>query len=107
SSVALAGAFLWLSVRVTRGVPSDGRVGTPALLRYGLPFFPASIGYFFAARADVFLLAALLAQPAAPIGYYSLAVGIAELVFLFPNAVSTFFFPHVAGGSREDSDRQV
>jgi O-antigen/teichoic acid export membrane protein len=36
-----------------------------------------------------------------------MAVTIAELVFLFPHAVSTFFFPRVAGASRDDSDRQV
>ena len=107
SAVALAAAFLWLALRSTREVPSEGGVGTRRLFGYGLPFFPASLSQFFAARTDVFLLAALLADPAAPLGYYSLAVAIAELVFLFPNAVSTFFFPHVAGGTRAESDRQV
>jgi len=107
SAVALALAFLWLALRSTREVPSEGGVGTRRLFGYGLPFFPASLSQFFAARTDVFLLAALLADPAAPLGYYSLAVAIAELVFLFPNAVSTFFFPHVAGGIRAESDRQV
>ena len=106
-SLAYAVAFFVLSLRVTRGVTSVGAVSTSRLVGYGLQLFPANLSQFFAARADVFLLAALLAEPAAPIGYYSLAVGIAELVFLFPNAVSTFFFPHVAGGGREDSDRQV
>ena len=107
SAVVLACAFLVLSLRVTREVPSEGAVDTRRLFGYGLPFFPASLSQFFAARTDVLLLAALLTDPSAPIGYYSLAVGIAELVFLFPNAVSTFFFPHVAGASREDSDSQV
>jgi O-antigen/teichoic acid export membrane protein len=36
-----------------------------------------------------------------------MAVGLAELVFFFPSAVSTLFFPHVASSPREDSDRQV
>jgi O-antigen/teichoic acid export membrane protein len=107
SAVVLAGAFLVLSLRVTREVASEGAVDTRRLFAYGLPFLPVSLSQFFAARTDVLLLAALLTDPSAPIGYYSLAVGIAELVFLFPNAVSTFFFPHVAGASREDSDSQV
>jgi O-antigen/teichoic acid export membrane protein len=106
SYVAYAAAFLGLAIRKTREVPSVGAVGTRRLLGYGIQFFPATLSQFFAARADVFLLAALLVDAAAPIGYYSLAVGIAELVFLFPNAVSTFFFPHVAGGERAESDRQ-
>jgi len=107
SFVAYAAAFFVLSLRVTRHLTSEGAVATGRLLAYGLQLFPANISQFFAARTDVFLLAALLAEPSAPIGYYSLAVGIAELVFLFPNAVSTFFFPHVAAGNREDSHRQV
>jgi O-antigen/teichoic acid export membrane protein len=36
-----------------------------------------------------------------------MAVGLAELVFFFPNAISSLFFPHVAGSRREDSDRQA
>ena len=77
------------------------------LFRYGLPFYPGSITSFFSARADVYLIAWLVVEPSAPLGYYSMAVGLAELVFFFPNAVATLFFPHVAGSSREESDRQV
>jgi O-antigen/teichoic acid export membrane protein len=105
--VFYAALFLPLSLRVTREVPSAGAVQTGRLLRYGLQLFPANLSGFFAARADVFLLAALLAEPSAPVGFYSLAVAIAELAYLFPNAVSTFYFPHVAGARRDDSDRQV
>jgi O-antigen/teichoic acid export membrane protein len=36
-----------------------------------------------------------------------MAVGLAELVFFFPNAVSSLFFPQVAASSREDADRRV
>ena len=36
-----------------------------------------------------------------------MAVALAEMIFLFPSAVATIFFPHVAGSSREDADRQV
>jgi O-antigen/teichoic acid export membrane protein len=36
-----------------------------------------------------------------------MAVGLAEMIFLFPRAVSNVFFPQVAASSQEDSNRQV
>jgi O-antigen/teichoic acid export membrane protein len=100
-------ALLAGATRVSRAVPATGSVSYRDLLRYGLPFYPGSLTEFFGYRADVYLLAWMLADPSAQLGYYSMAVSMAELVFFFPNAVSTFFFPHVAGASREDSGRQV
>jgi O-antigen/teichoic acid export membrane protein len=94
--------------RVTAaGRETAQRVSYRELFRYGLPFFPGSLTQFFSARADVYLIAYLIPEPSAPLGYYSMAVGLAELVFFFPNAVATLYFPHVAGSLREDSDRQV
>lgn len=78
-----------------------------ALFRFGLPVYPGTLTQFFALRVDVYLLAWLLADPSAPLGFYSMAVTMAQLVFFLPNAISTLFFPHVAGATREDSDRQV
>ena len=92
---------------VIRSVPEATPVTYRELFRYGLPFFPGSLSQFFSARADVFLIAFLIPDPSAALGYYSLAVGLAELVFFFPNAVATLYFPHVAGSEREESDRQV
>jgi O-antigen/teichoic acid export membrane protein len=77
------------------------------LFRYGLPLYPASVTGFFNYRIDAYMIAWLIPDPSAPLGYYSTAVGLAEMVFLFPNAVSALFFPHVAGSPREDADRQV
>ncbi len=77
------------------------------LVRYGLRVYPASLTGFFLYRVDVYLIAFLLVAPSVPLGYYSMAVGLAEMVFFFPNAVSNLFFPHVAGAPREESDRQV
>ncbi len=108
---------------VTAAVQSIGfsigakRVSTPAaveapvsyreLFGYGLRFYPASLTQFFSYRIDAYLIAFLMVDAAEPLGYYSLAVGLAEMVFFFPNAVSTLFFPHVAGSARDDADRQV
>lgn len=99
--------FLLGASRVSRSRSAAGSVSYRDLLRYGLPLYPGSLTSFFGYRADVYLLAWMLADPSAPLGYYSMAVSMAELVFFLPNAVGTFFFPHVAGASREDSDRQV
>ena len=77
------------------------------LVRYGLRVYPASLTGFFIYRVDAYLIAFLLVAPAVQLGYYSMAVGLAEMVFFFPNAVSNLFFPHVAGSTREESDRQV
>ena len=107
TAVVQALGFLIGARRESSKVPDPQTTSMRELLRYGLPFYPTSLTQFFAYRVDVYLLAVLLAEPSAPLGYYSLAVSFAELVFFFPNAVSAFFFPHVAGSSPEDSARQV
>ena len=109
ASLIQTGGFLIAAARL-HGDPdaAGGAVSYRDLFGYGLPFYPGSITIFFSYRADVFLLAWLLGTgAAAPLGYYSLAVSFAELVFFFPNAVETLFFPHVAAATRDDADRQV
>jgi O-antigen/teichoic acid export membrane protein len=93
--------------RASASVPDPGAVTYRQLFRYGLPLYPGSITTFFSLRTDVFLLAALLAEASAPLGYYSMAVSAAEMVFLLPDAVSTVYFPHVAASTRADADRQT
>lgn len=100
--------FLVVGYRATADPQgSAGRAAVGDLLRYGLRLYPGSITSFFNYRADVYLISWLLAAPDVPLGLYSLAVGIAEMVFFFPNAVSSVFFPHVAGSRREDVDLQL
>ena len=93
--------------RLTAGLPKLGRVTYFGLFRYGLPSYPNSLSVFFSYRVDAYLIAFLVLDPATALGYYSLAVGLAEIVFFFPRAVTTLYFPHVAGSPREESDRQV
>lgn len=99
--------FIVAAVRVGRTVP--GARGAPfrEIVSYGLRFYPGSLSGFFSYRTDAFLIAFLLADPTEALGYYSMSVALAEMIFLFPSAVATIFFPHVAGSAREDSDRQV
>lgn len=112
-AVYLAGAtiqavgFLVGSKRLADAMGPAEPVSYGELFRYGLPFYPGTLTQFFSFRIDVYLIAFLIDAPAAPLGYYSMAVGLAEMVFFFPNAVATLFFPHVAGSAREDADRQV
>lgn len=93
--------------RVTTADVVTKSVSYRQLFRYGLPFYPASLTGFFSYRLDAYLIAWLISAPSESLGYYSMAVGLAEMVFFFPNAVSTIFFPHVAGSPRDEADRQV
>jgi O-antigen/teichoic acid export membrane protein len=102
-----AGSFFVGSARLTAHATNPKETPIRDLFRFGIPLHPGNVTLFFAYRADVFLLAALLADPSAPLGYYSMGVSMAEMVFFFPNAVSVLFFPHVAGSAREEADRQV
>jgi O-antigen/teichoic acid export membrane protein len=95
------------AVRAGHATPLAGSARYQDLLRYGLPTYVGSLTTFFNYRADVFMIAVLLANPAETLGYYSMAVGFAELVFFLPNAVSQLFLPQVAEATREDADAQV
>jgi O-antigen/teichoic acid export membrane protein len=106
---ALVGAvgFLLGARRVSAANAPGEPVSYRQLLGYGLPMYPASLAVFLNYRVDVYLIAWLIADPSAPLGYYAMAVALAELVFFFPDAVSILFFPHVAGSLRDEADRQV
>ena len=106
AGIQAAGSLLG-ATRATANREGSTTVSVRELFRYGLPIYPSIITQFFSYRADVFMLALLLPDPSAPLGYYSMGVSMAEMVFFFPNAVSILLFPHVAGSAREDSDRQI
>jgi O-antigen/teichoic acid export membrane protein len=99
--------FALASARVTRAVPRPSVAPYGQLIRYGLEVYPGSLAGFFSYRVDAYLIAFLIANPSEALGYYSMAVGLAEMIFLFPRAVSNVFFPQVAASSQEDSNRQV
>ena len=99
--------FLVAAAIVARRIPQPRVAPLRHLVSYGLRFYPGSLSSFFSYRTDTYLIALLLASPAEPLGYYSMSVALAEMIFIFPKAVSTIFFPHVAGSLREDADRQV
>jgi O-antigen/teichoic acid export membrane protein len=109
ASAAVIG-MVGLLVGARRAIARSGHeasVSYRALLRFGLPLYPSSITSFFSSRADVFLIAALATSSDTALGYYSIAVTLAEMATYLPGAVSSVFLPHVAGTAREDADRHV
>ncbi len=109
--VALATAVA-TTLELRRSIAADPEDATRPGVRirelgsFGAKIYPASLAGFFGYRADVFLLSALLGDPRA-IGLYTLGVSLAELTFFVPDAVSTVFFPRVAGMERESADEKV
>ena len=93
--------------QVTARPGGAGSASYRDLFRWGLSRYPGSLSEFFGLRIDMYLIAFLIADPSESVGYYTMAIALAEMVFYFPRAVDTLFFPHVAGSPREQSDRQV
>jgi len=76
------------------------------LLSYGSRLYPSTLSGLGNARADQYLMQALLASSysSAALGLYTMAVTMAELVFYLPDSISTLFMPRVAGSSVEDAN---
>lgn len=63
-------------------------------INFGLKSYLDSITNFFNYRLDMFLVNYFLSTTA--VGYYSLAVGLAEFIWFVPGAAKTVLFPKVA-----------
>ena len=99
--------YLAAAARVSRAVPEPAFAPLRQLVRYGLQFYPTSLAGFFSNRVDVYLIAFLITDPSEALGYYTMAVGLAEMVYLLERSVGQVYFPHVAGSNRQDADRRV
>jgi O-antigen/teichoic acid export membrane protein len=89
SALALVVATAPGPVRFISGIIAEA-------LRYGLKVYGASVAWFLHYRSDMFLIG-YMAGPAA-LGYYAIAVGLAEKLYVPPSAVGTVIFPRVAAG---------
>lgn len=67
---------------------------------YGVKAYFANLAQFLNYRLDMFLVALFLAPVA--VGYYSIAVGIAEKLWMLPGAIATVLFPRIS--SLQDKD---
>ena len=102
-AAAVMNAVRMLHKRDRSGPPARVR----ALVSYGARSYPASLTAFFNYRADTYLIQALILSSTSPLGLYSLAVTMAEVVFYVPNSVGTIFMPRVAGSTAEEANKLV
>ena len=96
---AAAAAFFAVApgrVRWQRGLVSEA-------FSYGVRAHVANLAWFLHYRADMFLVG-YLTGPAA-LGYYAVAVGLAEKLYLVPSAVGTVLFPRIAAAEPEEARR--
>jgi O-antigen/teichoic acid export membrane protein len=93
--------------RLGRRRTEGPQVSYRGLASYGARLYPGSLFGYFSYRADTYILQAVTANSSGPLGLYSLAVTMDELVFYVPDSVSTLFLPRVAGATVEDSSRMV
>ncbi len=99
-AVVVLVAVRHVSVRHPDGAPASIR----SLVSYGFRAYPAGITGYFNYRADVFLIQALMLNSVGPLGSYSIAVTMAELIFYIPDSVTTIFLPTIAGSTPEQAD---
>jgi O-antigen/teichoic acid export membrane protein len=89
---------------------STGSAGGPvsfrAFAKYGLKLYPQSITSFFSYRADVLLLSWLLGDLRI-IGYYVIAVRVAEMTFYVPDSIAAMLYPAISASSRAEADRMA
>jgi O-antigen/teichoic acid export membrane protein len=112
-SVATAILTVLLVMGAVYSLARSDRRGDPVSYRglasYGARSYPASLSGYFSYRADTYIIQASLASqdPTGPLGLYTQAVTMDELVFYVPNSIATLFLPRVAGSTHEDSSRMV
>ncbi len=69
-------------------------------IAFGFKSYMQTLTGFLHYKIDVFMLAALLS--ASDVGYYSIAVGLASLIFFIPESIGLVLLPKLAGlGERE------
>jgi stage V sporulation protein B len=99
------------AILAVRHVANRNPGGTPVSVRsvvsYGARVYPAGIMGYFNYRADTLLIQALLVKSAGPLGLYSMAVTMAELLFFIPDAVNTIFMPTVVGSTAEEANAKL
>jgi O-antigen/teichoic acid export membrane protein len=111
SSVVVSVLYAVAVMSTVRVLHKRDRSGPPArvraLLAYGARSYPASLTAFFNYRADTYLIQALILSSSYPLGLYSIAVTMAEIVFYVPNSIGTIFLPRVAGSTVAEANKLV
>jgi len=71
-------------------------------IRYGLKAYLAALFAFFVLRADLLIIQYMLG--AEQVGFYSIAVSTADLIYLLPTVIGTILFPKLSS-MRNDEER--
>lgn len=71
-------------------------------VQYGSKAYLGNLAQFLNYRLDMFMVAYFLNVEA--VGYYAIAVGIAEVLWLLPDSVGTVLFPRIASVNRKAAD---
>jgi O-antigen/teichoic acid export membrane protein len=95
--------------RLGRRDATGAGVRHTSLISYGMRLYPATLSGLGNARADTYILQALLvgSYSKEALGLYTMAVTMAELVFYLPDSISILFMPRVAGSTVEDANRML
>ena len=96
---------LGLVVAVVRQTGVGGRFESSEMrnsLRFGLKTYAMTVTGRLHERVDIFMLAALLADPT-QIAFYAIAKGGIQLLQLFPNSIAKVAYPQLAGLGKEDA----
>lgn len=97
----------WYAVAMTRGVPVQWRVDrdfAKQQIKYGGQTHVGNIAQRLNLQVDTMILSAC-STTAAPVGIYSVAVQIAQVLWYIPDAVGRLLFPRVASSPREEGNR--
>jgi stage V sporulation protein B len=89
---------------LARRNPGGKPVSYRGLAGYAVKVYPASITSYFNYRIDTYIIQAVLLAPKVPLGLYSMAVTMAELIFYVPDSVTMILLPRVAGLPPEEAN---
>jgi O-antigen/teichoic acid export membrane protein len=109
ANVGAAAAAVYQVRRLARR--PEGSAGPPAavsaFMSYGIRLYPQNVMGFFNYRVDVLLLSWMLGyrpDVLTLIGYYYIAVRLAEMVFYVPDSISAMLYPAISASDRHDAD---
>jgi O-antigen/teichoic acid export membrane protein len=110
ASVAGAAAAVYEVRRLARR--PEGSTGpaaaASAFVSYGIRLYPQNVMSFFNYRVDVLLLSWMLGyrdDVLQLIGFYYIAVRLAEMVFYVPDSISAMLYPAISASERYDADQ--
>ena len=98
----LTGIVIFIITKFAKISFSFSRTYLKESTKYGLKVYLGNLAQFLNYRLDMFLIAAFL-TPAA-VGFYTIAVGIAERLWILPGAIATVLFPKVSSLKDTEAD---